>query len=142
MRQDRRHAVRRHAVRRHCSRATLQQNEFVARRTCSRLNLQGSGAARRTFSRPKLPQNQLAAGRHCSRATLQQGDTSAERICRLPERPEVDSARRQSGGRQSVGRQSGLRRQAAGCPAPSRSAARGPCQNFCIDVCVCVLLLF
>ena len=98
MRQDRRHAVRRHAVRRHavrrhCSRATLQHNEFVARWTCSIPNLKASGAARRAFGRPKLQQNQLAAGRHCSMVTLQQGDIAAERICRLPERPEVDSAR-------------------------------------------------
>ena len=109
------------AAGRHCSRATLRQSElcvktggmqsggmqsggiaaghnynratFAAGRHCSRANLQASGAARRTCSRANLQQNQLAAGPHCSRATVQQGDTAAERICRLPERPEVDFAR-------------------------------------------------
>ena len=66
---------------------------FAAGRQCSRANLQASGAARRTCSRANLQQNRLAAGPHCSRATVQQGDTAAERICRLPERPEVDFAR-------------------------------------------------
>ena len=98
MRQDRLHAVRRHAVWRHCSKSQLQQDDIAPGRTCSQAdlqqaNLQASGAARRTCSRPKLQQTQLAAGRHCSRAALQHGDIAAERICRLPERPEVGSAR-------------------------------------------------